>query len=59
VEDVVKVGERITAKVIECKPEVKRISLSIREAGRDSVQENDVQALVSQPEDQPVGEDVS
>lgn len=61
VEDVVKVGEKITAKVLECKPEVKRISLSIREVSRDSVQGNDAQALASRPEETPVtsGEEVS
>jgi 4-hydroxy-3-methylbut-2-enyl diphosphate reductase len=36
VEDVVKVGQVITAKVIEVKPEEKRISLSMKEALADS-----------------------
>ncbi|KJR48922.1 4-hydroxy-3-methylbut-2-enyl diphosphate reductase [Desulfosporosinus sp. I2] len=54
VEDVLKVGEIVTAKVLQCKPEEKRISLSIREAMADSTQTNDTQALAEQPEIQPV-----
>lgn len=54
VEDVLKVGEMVTAKVIQCKPEEKRISLSIREAMADSTHTNDTQALAAQPEIQPV-----
>ncbi|GAB6154793.1 bifunctional 4-hydroxy-3-methylbut-2-enyl diphosphate reductase/30S ribosomal protein S1 [Desulfosporosinus burensis] len=54
VEDVLKVGDTVTAKVIQCKPEEKRISLSIREAIADSAQANDTQALAGQAEIQPV-----
>ena len=50
VEDVLKVGDIVNAKVIECKPEVKRISLSIREAIIDSAQASDAEAIASQPE---------
>ena len=49
VEDVLKVGDKITAKVLECKPEAKRISLSIREAS-DSALENDAPAADTQSE---------
>lgn len=54
VEDVLKVGDKVSAKVIECKPEVKRISLSIREAIIDSTHASDAQALASQAENKPV-----
>ena len=50
VEDVVKVGQVITAKVIECKPEEKRISLSIKEVITDSEKASDQEALDSQQE---------
>jgi len=49
--DVVKVGEMISAKVIECKPEEQRISLSIKEAAADSQKASDQAALASQPEE--------
>ncbi|NLO98221.1 MAG: bifunctional 4-hydroxy-3-methylbut-2-enyl diphosphate reductase/30S ribosomal protein S1 [Peptococcaceae bacterium] len=51
VEDVVKVGEMISAKVIECKPEEKRISLSIREMIADAQKASDQEAMLNQPED--------
>ena len=54
VEDVLKVGDMVTAKVIQCNPEEKRISLSIREAIADSSRANDTQALAGQAEIQPV-----
>lgn len=54
VEDVLKVGDMVTAKVIQCNPEEKRISLSIREAVTDSTRENDTEALAGQAEIQPV-----
>ncbi|MDR3602865.1 MAG: bifunctional 4-hydroxy-3-methylbut-2-enyl diphosphate reductase/30S ribosomal protein S1 [Desulfosporosinus sp.] len=41
VEDVLKVGDRVSAKVLECKPEGKRISLCLREVITDSAQDND------------------
>ena len=44
VEDVLKVGDRVSAKVLECKPEAKRISLSIHEVISDSAQVEDVLA---------------
>jgi len=44
----------VTAKVIQCKTEEKRISLSIREAIADSARANDTQALAGQAEIQPV-----
>ncbi|HWQ43139.1 MAG TPA: 4-hydroxy-3-methylbut-2-enyl diphosphate reductase [Desulfosporosinus sp.] len=50
VEDVLKVGDMVRAKVIECKPGEKRISLSIREAINDASQASDAEAIVSQPE---------
>jgi ribosomal protein S1/(E)-4-hydroxy-3-methyl-but-2-enyl pyrophosphate reductase len=50
VEDVVKVGQVVRAKVIECKPEEKRISLSIKEALADEQKENDREALAGQQE---------
>lgn len=54
VEDVLKVGDMVSAKVIECKPEEKRISLSIREGTIDSNQKNDAEALALQSETEPV-----
>lgn len=54
VEDVVNVGDMVAAKVIDCKPEEKRISLSIREGIVDAAKEEDQQALESQPEIKPV-----
>lgn len=48
VDDVVKVGQIITAKVIENKPEEKRISLSIKEVLADSQKVIDQEALESQ-----------
>ncbi|AET66825.1 (E)-4-hydroxy-3-methyl-but-2-enyl pyrophosphate reductase [Desulfosporosinus orientis DSM 765] len=54
VEDVVKVGDMVTAKVMECKPEEKRISLSIREAAADSNKAIDQEALASQADIEPV-----
>lgn len=50
VEEVVKVGDMVQAKVIECKPEEKRISLSIREAASEAQAEEDAELLASQPE---------
>jgi len=50
VEDIVKVGEEVSAKVIECKPEEKRISLSIRETLADSQKAVEQEALESQQE---------
>ncbi|MDR3587897.1 MAG: bifunctional 4-hydroxy-3-methylbut-2-enyl diphosphate reductase/30S ribosomal protein S1 [Desulfosporosinus sp.] len=44
VEDVLKVGDRVSVKVLECKPEAKRISLSIHEVISDSAQVEDVLA---------------
>ncbi|EHQ88193.1 bifunctional 4-hydroxy-3-methylbut-2-enyl diphosphate reductase/30S ribosomal protein S1 [Desulfosporosinus youngiae] len=54
VEDVVKVGDMVSVKVMDCKPEEKRMSLSIREAIADSNKEIDNQALASQSEIKPV-----
>jgi len=54
VEDVVKVGDMVSVKVMDCKPEEKRISLSIREAIADSNKAIDKQALASQSEIKPV-----
>lgn len=54
VEEVLKVGDMVTAKVIQCKPEEKRISLSIREAIADAKQANDTQAVAEQAEIKPV-----
>ncbi|NLM20984.1 MAG: S1 RNA-binding domain-containing protein, partial [Peptococcaceae bacterium] len=51
VEDVVQVGEIIKAKVIECKPEEKRISLSIREMIADAQKASDQEAMANLPED--------
>lgn len=50
VEDVVKVGDQVQAKVIECKPEEKRISLSIREVTSDAQAVQDQEMLSTQPE---------
>lgn len=50
VEDIVKVGDEVSAKVIECKPEEKRISLSIRETLEDSQKAVEQEALESQQE---------
>jgi len=54
VEDVVKVGDMVSVKVMDCKPEEKRMSLSIREAIADSNKAIDEQALASQSEIKPV-----
>ena len=54
VEDVLKVGDRVRVRVIEFKPEEKRISLSLDEVILDSAQENDEQALASQSKGEPV-----
>jgi len=48
VDEIVKVGQEITAKVIESKPEEKRISLSIKELLVDSQKANDLEALENQ-----------
>lgn len=50
VDDVVKVNDMITAKVIECKPEDKRISLSIKEAAADAQKAADQELLQNQSE---------
>jgi 4-hydroxy-3-methylbut-2-enyl diphosphate reductase len=50
VEDVVKVGDMVNAKVIECKPEEKRISLSIRQAVEEAASAADAEALAQQPQ---------
>jgi len=54
VEEVLKVGDRVSAKVIECKPEAKRISLSMRAMVEDAARANDIEAMASQPEIKPV-----
>lgn len=54
VEEVLKVGDVVNAKVIECKPEEKRISLSMREMVEDAAHANDVEAMASQSEIKPV-----
>ena len=54
VEEVLKVGDMVSAKVIECKPEAKRISLSMREMVKDAARASDVEAMASQPEIRPV-----
>ncbi|HUS87796.1 MAG TPA: bifunctional 4-hydroxy-3-methylbut-2-enyl diphosphate reductase/30S ribosomal protein S1 [Desulfosporosinus sp.] len=54
VEEVLKVGDMVSAKVIECKPEEKRISLSMREMVKDAARASDVEAMASQPEIKPV-----
>ncbi len=50
VEEVVKVGDMVQAKVIELKPEEKRISLSIREAAADAQAVQDAELLAGQTE---------
>ncbi|TGE34324.1 bifunctional 4-hydroxy-3-methylbut-2-enyl diphosphate reductase/30S ribosomal protein S1 [Desulfosporosinus sp. Sb-LF] len=54
VEEILKIGDLVSAKVIECKPEEKRISLSIRDLMLDASQADDELALASQPEIKPV-----
>jgi 4-hydroxy-3-methylbut-2-enyl diphosphate reductase len=54
VEEVVKVGDMVQAKVIESKPEEKRMSLSIREATAEAQAMQDADLLASQPETAPV-----
>ena len=54
VEEVLKVGDTVSAKVIECKPETQRISLSMREMVEDAARANDAEAMASQPEIKPV-----
>ncbi len=54
VEEVLKVGDVVSAKVIECKPMEKRISLSMREMVEDAARANDVEAMASQSEIKPV-----
>lgn len=50
VEEVVKVGDMVQAKVIECKPEEKRMSLSIREAAADAQSLQDAELMAGQNE---------
>jgi (E)-4-hydroxy-3-methyl-but-2-enyl pyrophosphate reductase len=50
VEEVLKVGDLVSAKVIECKPEAKRISLSIREGIAEANKAQNQEALAEQPE---------
>ncbi|KLU66703.1 hypothetical protein DEAC_c13700 [Desulfosporosinus acididurans] len=50
VEEVLKAGDMVNAKVIESNPEAKRISLSIREAAADADKAQDQQAMAEQPE---------
>lgn len=50
VEDVVQVGDTVQAKVIECLPEEKRISLSIREALAEAQKKEDAELLANQQE---------
>jgi len=54
VEEVLKVGDIVSAKVIDCQPEAKRISLSMREMVEDAARANDVEAMASQAEIKPV-----
>ncbi|AFQ43142.1 bifunctional 4-hydroxy-3-methylbut-2-enyl diphosphate reductase/30S ribosomal protein S1 [Desulfosporosinus meridiei] len=54
VEEVVKVGDMVSAKIIDCKPDEKRISLSIREGIADAAKASDQEALDSQSEIKPV-----
>jgi len=54
VEEILKVGDTVSAKVLECNPETKRISLSIREMVTDAARANDVEAMASQHEIKPV-----
>lgn len=49
VEEVVKVGDMVQAKVVECKPEEKRISLSIREAIAEAQAVQAQEMLSAQP----------
>lgn len=49
-EDVVQVGDTVQAKVIECLPEEKRISLSIREALAEAQKKEDAELLANQQE---------
>lgn len=50
VDEVVKVGDVIEAKIIECKPEEKRISLSIRELITDKQKDETQIEMENQPE---------
>ncbi|MHB8124176.1 MAG: bifunctional 4-hydroxy-3-methylbut-2-enyl diphosphate reductase/30S ribosomal protein S1 [Desulfitobacteriaceae bacterium] len=50
VDEVVKVGDMVSAKVIECKPEEKRISLSIRQAVDEATVAADAEAIAQQPQ---------
>lgn len=50
VDDIIKVGDMVLAKVIESKPEDKRISLSIREAAADSKKSQEEEILDNQEE---------
>ncbi|WP_407311037.1 bifunctional 4-hydroxy-3-methylbut-2-enyl diphosphate reductase/30S ribosomal protein S1 [Desulfosporosinus sp. SB140] len=50
VEEVLKIGDMVSAKVIECKPEAKRISLSIREGAAEANKAQDEKAIAEQPE---------
>jgi len=54
VEEVLKLGDTVSAKVIECKPETKRISLSMRELVEDAARANDAEAMASQTDIKPV-----
>ena len=60
VEEVLKVGDMVSAKVIECKPELKRISLSIREGVADAAKAQSAEAMAGQSEvkDVTIGEAV-
>lgn len=48
VEEIVKVGDMVQAKVIESKPEEKRMSLSIREATSEAQAEQDAELMAGQ-----------
>jgi 4-hydroxy-3-methylbut-2-enyl diphosphate reductase len=50
VDEIVKIGDMISAKVIECKPDDKRISLSIREMIADTAKLENAEALETQSE---------
>ncbi len=50
-EEVVEVGQTVQAKVIECKPLEKRISLSLKDVRPDKEQEEVAQALQNQQDD--------
>jgi len=54
VEEVLNVGDIVRVKVIECRPEERRISLSIREALTDLTQASNAEAMASQPENKSV-----